>query len=96
MIPRLKSLRLLIPIVLLFGVYAILSGEASRFGSEPDWFRATGQSLGSADPVFRELRWERFLGNRSELGEYRGNLMKVGSRLPLSKFAGLSSGMQIR
>ncbi|MDG2324314.1 MAG: matrixin family metalloprotease [Akkermansiaceae bacterium] len=96
MIVRLKSLRLLVPIALVIGVYAILSEEDSLSGSEPDGVRSTEQNLGSADPVFRELQWERFLEDRSELREYRDNLMKVGSRLPLSKFAGMSPGMQMR
>ena len=96
MIVRLKSLRLLVPIALVIGVYAILSEEDLLSGSEPDGVRSTDQNLGSADPVFRELQWERFLEDRSELREYRDNLMKVGSRLPLSKFAGLSPRMQMR
>ena len=57
---RLKSLRLLVPLALVFGVYAILPEEDSRSGSEPDGVRSTDQSVGSVDPVFRELQWERF------------------------------------
>ena len=81
---RLKSLRLLVPLALVIGVYAILPEEDPRSGSDPDGVRSTDQSVGSVDQVFRELQWERFLEDRSELGEYRDNLMKIGSRLPLS------------